>query len=376
VFALLAAAPLSLAVLSGLGDIGRVRPAHAQTSTGGTSTTTLRFGTLAPKNSWWGKVLVTWEKALDQRTNGRLQMNVLWNGTAGPGATMLGKLKTGTLDGAGLGLDALAGIYPDIWAVDLPGVARKWGDLAIARDTIQPDLEAALTGVGLRFYGWSDLGDVRLATDGFAAQRPADLAGRHAMVSRFISSPVAMEILSIGGAIVNGGPPPPVPTSAPRYGPMYTPAASPSAGASGPPQALHGQQLLGKPRDDMTLAPALSLGQMSSFDHMDERVVWYGTAGATVFARKSIAALPSDLVQIFDDVARAANRALAVIVSKEDAAATGRLAATMTLVRHTPSETGDWDRFFFGVAKRIAGTTVSKKKVNQVLSARRQPTVP
>jgi TRAP-type C4-dicarboxylate transport system substrate-binding protein len=48
------------------------------------STANIRIATLAPKHSPWGKVFSAWAKAVDNKTSGTVEVQWLWNGTAGP----------------------------------------------------------------------------------------------------------------------------------------------------------------------------------------------------------------------------------------------------------------------------------------------------
>jgi len=44
----------------------------------------VKLATLAPKESPWGKVFQKWKETVEKRTNGEVEVQWLWNGTAGP----------------------------------------------------------------------------------------------------------------------------------------------------------------------------------------------------------------------------------------------------------------------------------------------------
>src|SRR5262245_63535893 len=69
---------------------------------GGGDKPTVRLATLAPKQSPWGKVFSAWAKAVDQKTNSSVDVQWLWNGTAGPENSMVGKIKSGQITGAAI----------------------------------------------------------------------------------------------------------------------------------------------------------------------------------------------------------------------------------------------------------------------------------
>ena len=71
----------------------------------------LKIATLAPKSSAWGKVFSAWSKAIDKKTGGKLQLKFYWNGAQGTDSTLVGKLRSGQIDGATLGAEGLGEIH-------------------------------------------------------------------------------------------------------------------------------------------------------------------------------------------------------------------------------------------------------------------------
>ena len=43
----------------------------------------IKFGSLAPKESPWGQVLKVWIKAVKEKSNNTLNVEIFWNGTQG-----------------------------------------------------------------------------------------------------------------------------------------------------------------------------------------------------------------------------------------------------------------------------------------------------
>src|SRR5262245_27283553 len=71
----------------------------------------VRMATLAPKASPWGKVFTAWGKAVSEKTNGAVEVQWLWNGTAGPESSMVGKIKSGQITGAAITAVGLSAIH-------------------------------------------------------------------------------------------------------------------------------------------------------------------------------------------------------------------------------------------------------------------------
>ena len=53
----------------------------------------LRIATVAPKSSAWGKLFKVWQRAVDKKTHGKLQLVVYYNGVQGSDDAMVGKMK-------------------------------------------------------------------------------------------------------------------------------------------------------------------------------------------------------------------------------------------------------------------------------------------
>jgi len=119
---------------------------------------TIRIGTLAPKHSPWGKVFSTWTKAVDQKTNGDVDVQWLWNGTAGPESNMVGKIKSGQITGAAITAVGLSAIHKPIVALQMPGAFKTWAELDKARDALRPQFDKDMNDEGFYVAGWGDVG--------------------------------------------------------------------------------------------------------------------------------------------------------------------------------------------------------------------------
>lgn len=106
------------------------------------ATTTLKFATLLPQNSPWGRELKKWATLVSTDTGGDLEIDFQWNGQAGDEVLMVQKIRAGQLDGAVVSATGLAQTgVTDALLFQLPGVFADWTQLDAARAAVADDLE-------------------------------------------------------------------------------------------------------------------------------------------------------------------------------------------------------------------------------------------
>jgi hypothetical protein len=229
-----------------------------------------------------------------------------------------------------------------------------------------------------KFVDWGEWGAARLLTHGYTASRPRDVARRRVSIPPFDEDPVVEELFSELGATINGRATAP---AANAFGPLFSPA--PSSGPAARPSALPGKQLLGgtpgiaEPHADTALVTPFGIpSDISSFDHVDDQVFWFGTTGAFVLAQRLGASLPVDVAKLVDSTARYASRMLVKYGTAGRDAMYQQLLAPMKVVTHTPDQTAQWQALFRKVVEQLAQTTLDKAVVNRVLKARHMTPVP
>src|SRR6185295_6591301 len=121
------------------------------------------------------------------------------NGQQGDEAAMVGKMKSGQLDGAAITAVGLATIHRPILALQLPGVFREWAKLDRARDALKGDFEKALTDAGFTLTGWGDVGLAHTMSKGLKVVVPKDLQGTKPYLWR--DDPVAPVIFQVIGGV-------------------------------------------------------------------------------------------------------------------------------------------------------------------------------
>jgi TRAP-type C4-dicarboxylate transport system substrate-binding protein len=284
----------------------------------------MRFATLAPKQSPWGKVFSTWSKAVDKKTEGKVDVQWLWNGTAGPESNCVGKIKSGQITGAAITAVGLSSIYKPIVALQMPGAFKSWADLDKARDALKPEFDKAINAEGFYVSGWGDVGIARTMSRGFDVVHPDDLKGKSpGLIAQDIINPKVFE--AIGGITAKPG------------------------------DVVEFLPLLNSGAINVLTVPALAAEQLqwaSRLDHMNDGVVGFGV-GAMVISDKELQKLPAEQREIMEKTGKAANEALTKIIRKEDDAALERLMKKMTVHHQTDAERAEWDKIFKKACQRV-----------------------
>ncbi|HVW25030.1 MAG TPA: TRAP transporter substrate-binding protein DctP [Polyangiaceae bacterium] len=285
---------------------------------------TIRIGTLAPKHSPWGKVFTAWAKAADEKTGGEIEVQWLWNGTAGPETNMVGKIRSGQLSGATITAVGLSAIYKPIVTLQMPGAFKTWAELDKARDALRPEFDKAIAEEGFYVSGWGDVGTGRAMSQGFDIKVPEDLRGKNpGVTAQDVIGPKVFE--AIGGVT-------PKPADVTEFLP-----------------------LLNSGSINVLMTPALAAEQLqwaSRLDHLNTGVAGFGV-GAGVFSDKELAKLPKDQRDTFEQLGRNATTALGKIIRGEDDAAFERLKKKMTVHVQTDAERAEWEKVYKKACQRV-----------------------
>lgn len=299
----------------------------------------LRVATLAPKNSAWGKVFRVWQKAVTQKSAGKLELQVFYNASMGNEETMVSKMKTGGLDGAALSSVGLSRIDKNVLVMQLPGVVDSWSLLDKVRRDLGPELERRFQTHGFIIAGWGDLGLVRQMSRGFAARRPGDLKGHHPLVWR--NEPMGAAIYASIGGIV------PVPLS--------------------PTEVL---PALRSGKIDVLSAPSLAAEQLQwtpYLDHISSNPT-VCAVGGTVFRKNALDSLPKDLAEVFWELQRRSGDATKDRVRKLDEQAYKRLAKKMTVIDLSAADRSEWRKVLVPAIQQLGQSTFDKALVDKVIA--------
>jgi TRAP-type C4-dicarboxylate transport system substrate-binding protein len=302
------------------------------------ATEVIKIATLAPKASMWGKVYRVWEKAVDEKSGGRLKLEIYYNGAQGDEGAIVGKMKAGQLDAAAVTSVGLSKIYRPILALQIPGLFRTWEKLDHAREAMKGEFEKGLLDAGFTLGGWGDVGIIRMMTAGFEVRTPEDLRGQKPMTWR--DDVIGPTLYQIIGGVTS------VPLSAPEV-----------LGA------------IGTGAINVISAPALVAEQLQwapKFSHISaEGVVM--AIGGMVFRTARLDALPADLLEILKSTGKVAGAALSARIRSEDDAAFARLKSKMTVVTLTEDEKKKWAATLLELGKRLAQGTFSPDLIKKLV---------
>ncbi len=296
----------------------------------------LRVATLAPKNSAWGKVFKIWEKAVRKKTDDKLKLKIYYNGVQGDEGSMVGKMKTGQLDGAALTSVGLSNIYQNVLVMGLPGISDSWSNLEKVRKAIEPEIERGFEAKGFTILSWGDVGLVRQMSKGFAVRRPSDLKGKRPAV--YPNEPLGPKVYSLVGSVV------PVPTGVMEILPK-----------------LRASQI------NIINAPALAAEQLQwvpYLDHVSSQVT--STAiGATLFRKKALAGIPADLKEHFDKINKKMDKRNTGRIKKLDDEAYGRIKRKMKVVDISKSDRDEWEKLLRKAVKQLSRGVYDRKLVEK-----------
>src|SRR5580658_10858959 len=312
----------ALTLLVMLAVVFGVRTAHADDST------ILKVGTLAPAESPWGQVFKIWGKAVTERTNGTVSLQFFWNGQQGDEGAMVGKMRTGQLDGAAISGTGLSMIYKQVLVLELPGLAPTWEKLDAVRNAMRPSFDAAFEKQGFKVLGWGDVGMAHVMSKGFDVHSPADL--KHKNCYYLAGDPIEPMFYSVVGDVT-------------------------------PKQVTVPEILTGLSNNtiNVVVAPALAAEQLqwaSRLDHINTAATGV-EIGAIVFSLAKIKSLPADAATALIETGRVAGDALTSRIRREDAASFARLKARMSTTEPTADEMAQWNKVFADTRARLRGTT-------------------
>lgn len=300
--------------------------------------TVLKVGTLAPGESPWGQVFKVWKKAVKQKSGGSLELQFFWNGTQGDEASMVGKIRTGQLDGAAITAVGLGQIYKQVLVLQLPGLYRDWTKLDNARNQMRSTFDTEFDKQGFKVLGWGDVGLAHVMSKGFAVKSPADL--RHKSTYFLPGDPIAPVLFSLIGDVT------------PRQ--------------VGVTEILPG---LTNGSINVVTAPALAAEQLqwaSRLDNINSETAACGI-GALVFSSSRIKGLPADAQALLLDTGKLAGQALTSRIRNEDNAAFNRLKARMTTYTPNAAEKAQWAKLFADTRAKLRGTVFNAAVFDQAV---------
>jgi TRAP-type transport system periplasmic protein len=286
----------------------------------------MRVGTLAPEASPWGAVFKVWQKAVSQKTGGKLEIEFDWGGKQGGEEAMAGKVRSGQLDGAALTAAGLSQFSINIMVLGLPGWHNgNWAKVDQARDALLPIVEPEFAKNKVVLVGTGDVGMARMMSIGGPVKGPGDVKG---------FNPFHLPGDEIGQAMLD------------------------KLGA--PNKVLGITDIMSKLGSDVKLlnTPALAAEQLQwkkKITHVNSMVT-SASVGGLVFSEEKLNALPEDLRTVLKETGAKAGKALSSRIRGEDAAAFERLKGATTVYDPSAEEVAEWQKIFGAVRSSLCGS--------------------
>ena len=173
--------------------VGGSGPSRAQAE----AKTVIRYATLAPSGSAFGKVLKAWSRSLSKDTGGRVELRTYSGGSQGDERDVIRKIRAGQMDAAGVTTVGLSMVVRPVLVLSAPGVIETYDQLASVREKLDARFAKMFEEAGFTLLAWSDAGKGRLMSTTPIA-KPADL--RSSRPWAWKDDPIFAEFLKVVGA--------------------------------------------------------------------------------------------------------------------------------------------------------------------------------
>ncbi len=159
--------------------------------------TIIRFATIAPGGSAFGKILKAWGRSLSKETQGRVELRYYSGGSQGDERDFIRKMRAGQMDAAGVTTTGLGIVVRPILVLSAPGMIENYEELGRVREKMSARFEKMFEDAGFVLLNWSDAGKGRLMST-LPIARPADLKGARPWAWK--DDPIFSEFLKVVGA--------------------------------------------------------------------------------------------------------------------------------------------------------------------------------
>jgi TRAP-type C4-dicarboxylate transport system substrate-binding protein len=280
----------------------------------------IKLGTLAPKDSAWGKVFGAWGKAVEEESKGAVKLTWFYNGSKGDEIAMVGKMRSKELDAAAITATGLSQIWPHVVALQMPGLFPTWAKLDSAREKVAPKFAKEFASQGFVILGTGDVGIAHLMSRDIAIRVPDDLKKAHPF---YISGDaIGQKFLETVGV--------------------------PSPKALGVPAILPAVSARGEGAINVINSPPIAAEQLGWAPHMTHiNAMPSGIGiGALVIYKETFDGLPADAKAVLERTGKNTGKLLTDRIRGIDDAAFNRLKASKTLVEANDAEKAAWAAAF------------------------------
>jgi TRAP-type C4-dicarboxylate transport system substrate-binding protein len=134
----------------------------------------IRYASLAPPGSAFGKILKAWGRQFKKETQGRAELRFYTGGSQGDERDFIRKIRAGQLDAAGISTTGMSMIVRPILVLTAPGLITEFEQLYYVRSKLSDRFTEMFRGGGFELLAWGDGGQNRLfSSEPF--EQPSDL---------------------------------------------------------------------------------------------------------------------------------------------------------------------------------------------------------
>ncbi len=314
----------------------------------------IRVGTLAPRDSVWGKTLAAWAASVQQESGGQLKVSLYFGGSQGDEPELVQKVRDKTMDGAALSGTGLAAFSRDVAALELPCVLPSYSRLDRARNAVRAKVAEGFDRSGVRLLAEGDTGTMRLFSREAEVKSPKDLARMKPFLR---PDDLLAKSYFDGGSLF---PRPPVVTVAQVLGALMPnrPAPPPDAGP-------------GVPHVNVVFASSLAVTELKWSDMLDyvtPQPVAFGIGGIVIHAGR-LDGLPPEARAILKRTAEATGSLLSQRVRAADDLAFAKLRSEKKNVDLTDETRAEWVALCQNIRDRFKARSPHPEVVDMVVAA-------
>lgn len=300
--------------------------------------TVIRYATIAPGGSSFGKILKAWGRSLSNETDGRVEFRYYSGGSQGDERDFIRKMRAGQMDAAGVTTIGLGMVVRPVLVLSAPGVIETYDQLARVREQMNDRFAKMFEEAGFVLLAWSDAGKGRIMST-TPILRPADLKAARPWAWK--DDPIFSEFLKVVGA---------------------------NAVRLGVPEVYAGLQT--KMIDVVPASPiaAVALQWFTKLKYMSKDS--FGIIlGASVVKKETFDRLSPDDQKVLMDTSKRAARALDKVVRRDDAKAYEVLLERGIELVDTSPYRAEWDKASDETLQRLTGRIFSKSLLADVQAA-------
>ena len=314
--------------------VGGSRAPHADAD----EKTVIRYATIAPGGSAFGKILKAWGRSLSKETEGRVEFRYYSGGSQGDERDFIRKMRAGQMDAAGVTTIGLGIVVRPVLVLSAPGVIETYEQLERVREKMNERFVKMFDDAGFILLSWSDAGKGRIMST-IPIVKPADLKTSRPWAWK--DDPIFSEFLKVVGA---------------------------NAVRLGVPEVYAALQT--KMIDVVPASPiaAVALQWFTKLKYMSKDS--FGIInGASVVKKEKFDRLSPGDQQILMETAQRAAAALDKVVRRDDAKAYDVLIDRGMKVVDTGPYRAEWDKAADETLNRLTGRIFSKSLLAEVRAA-------